>query len=270
MTTGYRNSARLALDRAHQALISGESFQLRYAALELRMALECLVYERALNYKEELSNKKLSTWQPKQLINILLEINPHADKTSTISYGLEEEYGVPAKEMTTLGTDRVISLKEIKDYYDRLGSYLHTPTLEQSTQGKGLPGDKLRKSSEELFKIIKSALSSPVWNTDFKTTTSIICEDCGIKIVRRVSTAGNQFEAVCIECGASYTITRTEDNKFGWKANNHQIACANPECREEVFIWSRDIKLNKHWICKSCGGENAFVLGVQFTPRNEN
>jgi hypothetical protein len=267
MGNEYRNDANSALNKARQALASGESHKLRYAALELRTALECLVYDRAQNYKEELSGKKLNTWQPKQLLNILLKIDPYADQTSIISFGLEEEYGVPAKEMTYLGTDRVISLKEIREYYDRLGSYLHAPTIEQAAQGKGIPGEKLRKSCEELCSIIDSSLGSKVWNADFKLTTSLDCEDCGTKIVRRVQAQQDQFEATCIECDASYILTRTSDNRFIWKANNLQVACANPECRENISVWRRDIAVDKYWKCKSCGGENQFVVGIKFTPQ---
>lgn len=268
MGTEYRNDAKAALHRARKALAASENYQLRYAALELRMALECLVYERAKSYRNELSNKKLSTWQPRQLLGILLEINPHADKSSSISFGLEDEQGVPAKEMTYLGTDRVISLKEIKEYYDRLGSYLHAQTIEQAAQGKGSPGEKLRKSCEDLSIIIESSLSSKVWNADFKITTSLDCEDCGTKIVRRVQTGQDRFEANCIECSASYIINRTTENKFNWQANNIEVACANPECEEKIFVWRRDVALNKCWKCESCGGENAFVIGVQFTVKN--
>jgi hypothetical protein len=270
MATEYRENARSALSRARHALDSGDDASLRYVALELRMALECLVYERAHRYKEELSNKKLSTWQPKQLLNILLEIDPYADKTATISFGLEEEYGVPAKVVRTIGTDRVISLKEIKDYYDRIGSYLHTPTLEQSERGKGLPGEKLRNSCEDLFKIVESSLSSKVWNSDFKITSSRDCEDCGTKIVRRVRGTADSFEATCIECGASYALARTEDDKFNWNANTREIECANPACRAGQVVWQRDIALGKRWTCRSCGGKNAFVLGIEFSPKEES
>ena len=267
MGTEYRNDAKSALDRARKALAAGKNPQLRYAALELRMALECLVYERAQSYKEELSNKKLNTWQPRQLLAILLEINPHADKTSTISFGIEEEYGVPAKEMTQLGTDRVISLSEIKEYYDRLGSYLHAPTIEQVIQGKGLPGEKLRKTCEDLSNIVQSSLSSKVWNADFKVTTSLDCADCGTKIVRRVHPQQDRFEAACIECRASYILTRTPDDKFNWEEDNVEVACANPECGDKIFVWRRDAAVNRCWTCKLCGGENAFVVGIQFTSK---
>lgn len=270
MTNEYRNSAKQALERASQALNLNEETQLRYAALELRMVLECLVYERALNYKEELSNKKLNTWQPKQLIEILLKINPNMDKSSTLSLGCQEAHGITAKEMHTLGTDRRISLEEIKDYYDRLGSYLHTPTLEQSVQGKGLPGEKLRKSCQDLFKIVTDVLNSPIWNVDFKTTESIDCDNCGKKIVRRLCASDDQIQAECIECAASYTLTRTKDNVFMWSGNQQKIACTNPICESETYIWDKDIKLGNAWTCQSCGGSNSFVMGIEFIPKNKN
>lgn len=266
MGNEYRNEAKSALDRARQTLAAGRDCELRYAALELRMALECLVYERAQGYREELSSKKLNTWQPKQLLNILLTIDPHADQTSSIRFGVEKEFGVPAEEMTYLGTDRVISLKEIKEYYDRLGSYLHAPTIDQVRLGKGLPGQKLRKSCEDLSNIIGGSLKSKVWNVNFKVTTSLDCEDCGTKIVRRVQAGKDQFDATCIECEASYILTRTADDKFTWKADNLQVACANPACEKEISVWRRDIAVGKYWKCQSCDGKNEIIFGLKFTP----
>jgi hypothetical protein len=57
----YRNEAKNALRRAKQEINNSDAYRLRYTALELRMALESLIYERAALYKEELSNKSLST-----------------------------------------------------------------------------------------------------------------------------------------------------------------------------------------------------------------
>lgn len=268
LKAAYRNTAKLALARAKENLNSNESANLRYAALELRMALECLVYERAQNYKDELPSKKLNTWQPRQLLSILLDINPYADKTSTISVGIEEEYGVQAKVMTLLGTDRVISLKEIKEFYDRLGSYLHTPTIDQTEQGKGIPGERLRSSCEKLIEIIESSLNSTVKNVDFKTTVTISCEECGTNIIRRVVGSEDKFQATCIECSATYTISKTDNSQYKWSPNIQRVACANPECNEIATLWQKDIILHNRWTCTGCNGLNTFGLGVFFSPND--
>ncbi|MDC7696873.1 hypothetical protein [Vogesella indigofera] len=269
MDANYRVGAISALDRARAALAHEEDCNLRYAALELRMALECLVYDRAKNYKEELSNKKLSTWQPRQLLNLLLEIDPFADQTCTIKIGVESEYSVPAKETIMRGTDRVISLKEIKENYDSLGSYLHSPTLEQVMAKKCIPGAKLRQKCEKLIEIIQDVLDSPVWNVNIRNITSVKCEDCGADIIRRVpAIVDGPLEATCIDCEASYTITKKSDGKLEWKAKIHKVSCANPECCGEVNIWERDIKLQKFWRCDSCDGVNEFALGVKFLSKS--
>jgi hypothetical protein len=130
----YRNAAYDALTRAKQE-IDSDDYRLKYAALELRIALESLAYEHARLYQEEIAIEKLSTWQPRQLFKLLLEFDPYADKSSSLSIGLQEEQGVPAKMMTPLGTERVLGLGEIKKYYDQLGSYLHAPTLDQASRG---------------------------------------------------------------------------------------------------------------------------------------
>lgn len=264
--TSYRNDARLALNRALGHIDSSENANLRYAALELRMALECLIYERAQNYRDELSSKKLSTWQPKQLLSLLLEIDPYADKTSTISVGLEEEYGVQPDVMTELGTDRVISLSEIKDFYDRLGSYLHAPTMEQLEAGKSIPNEKLRSSCEKLIKIIESSLNSKVKNVNFKTTTQYPRDGCGKDIIRRVTTAEAQYQATCIECGGSYTLKKTDNNEYQWSANVQEVACKNPECGEKITLWQKDIDVNRQWICSACNGVNTISLGIIYQP----
>ena len=132
----YRHEAQLALDRAKENIKKNDIHALRYAALELRMALEALIYQKAKNYKEELPEKDMDTWQPRQLLIKLIEIDPDADKGASVAVGIEEEYGQPAKEMNFIGSEKVLILAEIKKYYDRLGSYLHTPTIKQIKNNK--------------------------------------------------------------------------------------------------------------------------------------
>lgn len=50
----YRSDARTHLTDAIEELAVGEDRRLKYAALELRMAMEAVTYDRALAYKDEL------------------------------------------------------------------------------------------------------------------------------------------------------------------------------------------------------------------------
>ena len=132
----YRNLARQHLKHSEEQLAKGTDESLKYAALELRMAMEALTYDRAAAYKDEFPPKEYETWQPRKVMAVLLEIDPMTDKDSSIAIGSEEQYGVPAPKMTSLGTEKVLGLKTLKWHYDALGSYLHIQSLKSVRSGK--------------------------------------------------------------------------------------------------------------------------------------
>ena len=262
----YRDAAKEALKRAKEALDNGSDHYLKYAALELRMALEALIYERAGLYTEELSNKALSTWQPGKLLNILLEIDPYTDKSATIFIGVEEEYGKPSKNMKPLGKERVLSLDEIKKFYDRLGSYLHTKTKEQIEKKKGASPEKIRAYCNELHEIINEVVNSPVFNFNMKTTSKRICEKCGTEIIRRIIPSKESFTANCIECGVSYKVTPQQNNEVLWEPIGTKVTCANKSCDSDLFLFESEIKVGTYWVCKKCNMRNHIGLALFLAP----
>lgn len=64
--------------RAGELISSGIDTDLRYAALELRMAMEVIAYEKLRFYAARLPAAVLETWQPPQAIKLLLELEPEA------------------------------------------------------------------------------------------------------------------------------------------------------------------------------------------------
>jgi len=261
--SAYRHLARNALDRAKNELSHNDIHRLRYAALELRMSLEAIIYERSSNYLDELPSQSFSVWQPRKLLKILLEIDPHADKSSTISIGIEEEYGKPAKEMTLLGTDRVLSLSEIKKYYDKLGSYLHTESIDQSSKNKGPKPDGMLKRCNEVIKILDEVISSPVFNSDMRVMSTTTCQECGKAIARRVPDQNKKLIATCIDCVATYDMFSKDDGTISWIARGENINCANQECKKPFYLWEKEIIAGTYWTCTECSGKNSVVLSLQ-------
>ena len=151
----YRNEATRCLKRAKELMKSNDSNTLRYVANELRMAFEDLIYERANNYREELPIEIIDTWQPKQILEMLIKVDPFANQNSTLCVGLEETYGEESKHMKTIGSESVLSLKNIKNYYNKLGSYLHTPTIKQLLENKHFNPERARKRCNEIIEILK-------------------------------------------------------------------------------------------------------------------
>lgn len=261
-TMDYRGEARNSLARVKQNLNDHDSNHTRYAALDLRIALESLIYERAGLYSEELCGKKLSTWQPGKLLTILLEIDPFADKGGEMSVGTEEEYGKSAPAMHSLGRERTLSLKEIKTYYDRLGSYLHAPTREQVSSGKVATPERMTECCAELLTILEEVLYSPVFNLNFRVKSEITCGKCGEKILRRLPPGGGTVVANCINCSAQYNVTFEGAGDAVWTPLLQSIKCANEHCDESIDLWESDIKEGAKWTCSGCNRKNIISLAL--------
>jgi hypothetical protein len=164
----FRSDVHDAIVRAkkHLETTSPSHEALRYAALDVRMAMEALTYERAQIYAEELPASVYETWQPRKLMRQLLDLDPSADQGGSLSVG-EEEDGQPATVLTFVGTETVLSMASIKRHYDALGSYLHMPTVAQIRE-EGL--SQLAGAEKRLRTIIAqidAVLASQVFNVSF-------------------------------------------------------------------------------------------------------
>src|ERR1700722_2264712 len=102
MTSKFRQMARSALIRACAQLENSDDDRLKYAALELRMAIEGLTYDRAQAFKAEIPPTEYGTWQPKKVMQLLLDVDPHADQSVIFSIGGQESADQPAKQMQSL------------------------------------------------------------------------------------------------------------------------------------------------------------------------
>jgi len=260
----YRGIAREHLKAATEQLETGADSALKYSALELRMAMEAVTYDRAAAFNEEFSTEEYYTWQPKKVMAVLLKIEPMADKDSTIAFGLEEECGVPARQMTSLGTETVLNMGVLKKHYDALGSFLHILTIKSTKAGKTVNHDKLRKRCEEIRTYLDKVLSSPVFNSTLGVFSSIECAECGKKIRKRIPQGENTINVECPNCDASYRVSSSGANQSMWDPMQQEIECANRECTKKIVVWEKEISLGAKWTCPECKGKNSFVLGIVY------
>ncbi len=260
--TNFRHEARQALDRARAQLATGQAEHLKYAALELRMAMEALTYDRAEAYAAELPPSEYDMWQPKKLLQQLLDIDPHADKDSTISYGIEEEYGAPPAIMNALGSEKVLNLATLKKHYDALGSHLHMPTIKQLSQGKGPDTAKLAKRCGEIADFIADVLASSVFNSTLGIFAQMPCDKCDATIRKRMPSGVQSVEARCFECPASYTLEGGADGQVTWKPQQHELRCQLPGCDTPAVIWHHELEPGRCWTCSKCSSRNLICLGV--------
>lgn len=260
----YRNDARRYLMRSEEELGTGDDERLKYAVLELRMALEALTYDRALAYKVEFPPTEYETWQPRKVMTVLLDIDPTADKDSSLAFGIEEEYGVPAPVMRSLGSEKVLSMAILRKHYDALGSYLHVQSMKHSRAGKSLDFGKIRSRCEEIAAFINAVLSSSVFHVTLGSFATLDCMECGKPIRKRIPHGKEAVCAECYECCASYTIIDKGNGQVEWQPQQHEIECANGDCKQKILVWHHEMEIGRCWICLSCNGWNTFALGIRY------
>lgn len=259
----YRNIARNHLESAEKELRSNDDLRLKYAALELRMTMEALTYDRALAYKDEFPPSGYDTWQPRKVMSLLLDIDPMADQDYSLSVGRQEQPGVPASEMTSLGADKVLNMKVLKKHYDALGSYLHILPMKQMRDGAKVDLNRMRLRCDEIVVFINKVLESPIFNVTLGNFSAINCRECENPIRKRIPFNQSEITAECFLCGATYTLIEKGDNVIEWMPHQQEVVCANSNCDHKTVVWHHEFKLGNYWKCAECNGENAFVLAIK-------
>ena len=263
----FRPIARRAVETARAHLASGDDSSLKYAALELRIALENLTYERASIYESELPDEAFCVWQPKRLLESLLEIDPSADQTRQLSATRTERSsdGTVTSRRLDLGTDRVVSCKEIKKHYDALGSFLHAPTIKQVEDDERTAPERIRKRCEAALELVTEAASSKVYRSDIRTSFTMQCIRCDEHVIRRVARSDNRVIATCPKCRAEYGVTRLTEDKAEWMPLQYDVACESTGCDGVQGVWKDEYKQGSYWCCDSCGGLHELAVFARFT-----
>jgi len=256
----YRNTAGRLVDRAKAELASGDDNRLKYAALELRMAMEALTYDRALAYKDEFPEAEYDTWQPKKVLLVLLEIDANADSDSSFAFGKQPSKGERPGDMQSLGTEIVLNMATVKKHYDALGSYLHLQTVRQAKTGVKPDYGKVRNRCQDIVGYLDKVLSSPIWNITMGQFASFPC-DCGVRVRRRLSLGATTVLAVC-ECGAEYDVEDIGEGKIRAKPRQQEAVCPVQECGIATWVPSHLIKPGTWWKCNGCGTHIAISLGL--------
>jgi hypothetical protein len=204
MAADFRHTAREALKQAKAELATNSPERLKYVALELRLAMEAVTYDRALAFKAEIPPEEYKTWQPRKLMQVLHDIDPTIGLTSSIAIGVQDDPHTPAppERMQFLGTDKVFTLQDLKANYDALGSYLHMPSLDQIQKDHAPDPSKLRLRCKSVIALLDAVLASKVWNSTFGVFAQLDqCMRCAKPVRKRIPHGQSQVEAVCFECG---------------------------------------------------------------------
>lgn len=264
LATRYRRLAQQHLEFAKQSLEGGNESQLRLTALELRMALEALTYSRALSYKSDLTEQDLSEWRPRQLMNILLDLDPMADTDYTLSVSKSDSSNPGANgDFIILGSERIIGVKELREHYDALGNFMHIPSLKQVQNDSVQKFQRLEKRCIQIVDFIEEALASIVFNSTFGEFSTIECERCHQKIRKRLPPKGGKRSVECDHCNLQYELSYSPEGSDIWTQIKTWLPCSG--CSHETSFWKGDVKIGLSWTCDKCTGTNTVAAGITFS-----
>lgn len=248
-----RYAASECVSRARALIARGDEYSVRHACLELRFAIEYITYDQLQSYMDEVSDDVLKKWTPKQVISAMLEVDPHADKSSTITFGLEHEYGVPPppEEMQLLGQDRRFSMKWANKNHNALGNFLHAPTMLQLELSDVPTLTMMIDKATEVANECEHILRSPVCNVNFGQFFELECMDCKKQIRKRSGSFTPEQGVVCQKCGATYDVKSTEDGQVSFDLRQAKYNCHS--CKTGNWLGIHRLIPGDVVICAACG-----------------
>jgi hypothetical protein len=265
MMMNYRGEARACLQRAKVELSRPDDAGLRYAALELRGAIEALTYDRALSYLVDLSSKDRKQWRPEELMKSLCEVDQNADRSYTLSVGVEPAPGERPHVMHSLGRETAFNLAEIRTHYQSISGYLHTQKpIDQESQSF----ETLREHCAKVSLLVEQALGSPISNMRLARRVPIAC-DCGETFRRHIPQGQSEVRAKCPKCTRQYVFTQADD-VVRWECMDVDRRCVKPDCDGLKVFPSDRIEVGTEWKCDICKGSNVLTKMWLYHPPRAN
>lgn len=236
------------LVRADYFIAHGGYSDLQHACLELRLAIERIVYRKLSQLGDSLPPEIYRTWQAPKAMKLLLGFEPRADKPAKLEICLHAVDGEENNEWLDLGEYRMLSLKWLNRNYNKLGKFLHETSLEESNAPKKLRSDDLISIVSELRRVNESDMV-----LGFNRISEIICDCCSTTIFVSDSQIEDCAEVSCYNdlCGAVFIAEPSDDEQFKSKRKYPGNAFSCKDCGSKVSVDSvvKDGYI-KCWSCK--------------------
>ncbi|WP_430259430.1 hypothetical protein [Neorhizobium sp. IRS_2294] len=207
----FREQAQKHLKSAEQLLCS-EGQQLVYACLELRLAIEAIVYETLRAYEKNLSpdvTEAHQHWQPNKVLQLLSAHDPLVDTSLRVQVREIGENGAPVGGPPLFdGIDRRLTVNWVEKAHRSLGSFLHQRTISQFKKGKSIDETKLRTEANRIYIRLKEVLGSEVYGIHFTGGLPICCETCGSDLAARMASRilDGVADVKCATCNVSRLV----------------------------------------------------------------
>lgn len=278
MVKDFMADAKACLLQASEHVDSKDDLRLKYAALELRMCIESIVYHRLskLVAKGKIDNSAYFSWQPPQVIKYFLSLDPYSLTDVEISVAKNSANNKPGK-WVKFGTETRLDEKFIKKNYHKLGGYLHQITLSELQKGDTAISS-IKLDIENIISRIKSVMSSNLRNVNFIQTAFFNCMECKKDIIiltpinalinAKVGEVTHEIECPHknrdISCKASYKVITKRNGKTTYNPIEYRYTCQSINCDGKINFWKSEVKPNAEKKCSICG--KPYKLELYLTP----
>jgi hypothetical protein len=260
MAAQYRNQSNQALDRAREQMSVATCAMPR---LNSGSPSKRSPMTGALAYEKELPAEAKTKWQPKQVMDALIEIDPYAGTNYRLSVGVEAAPGVLPERMIDMGEDVVFGLSDIKRHYHALGSYLHMPSMQQVSEEAGVNEARMRERLEATADALTKSLASKVWNCTLSQAYVFDCFRCEQPVRKRVADQVDQIVAICSKCRAPHISMLQENGKVIWHAQWTESPCPTKGCAGKRYMFADELVLGTWWTCAECEKSYCLDLGAR-------
>jgi hypothetical protein len=262
----------------------GTQQSVSYAALECRLTIEYLCYERLQIALDLVSFSDLKGWQPGKVVRSVGElVTTEVSNSFTIMISAEplppsdaprtlEEF--QNLEYHPIGTQSAINLNKIVSLWNALANAaLHVQVPKEKSDSLSIYGDIARTTAKvyECIAEFRQIASGTLLSNGFGREVSIKCSGCGRPVRRREELLTLKQIVSCVNpnCEESYTVEKGADNEITFERRIASFKCGN--CEDPVNLPLRKIEKLKLFEsvnvdCPSCstchllGGEPVYKM----------
>lgn len=257
---------RDTIDAIKGHLTEGSSRAITYAALECRLAIERICYDRLARAHDYISAEEVRRWQPHHVIKLLTEdVDPHVASTYTLSIGrrpVVEGEDLTKIDYVPVGTQQGFDGALLAKLWNALSNTaLHVSLPKSSAASVEHYGDTdaIRTKVEQALAEIERIASGTMTSNGFGPGVSFTC-DCGTVVKRRAEQlpAGKVIHCINPACTESFEIEHDSDDiNFVLRAVHVTCKCG----KENRYPMAPLEKLRVNETARSfcaCGAETIF------------
>jgi len=238
-------------DLAVEHLDSQDDARLPYAALEFRMCLESIVYEKLRVYERRLPEKIKKKWQPDQALRALVALEPEAEQSHRLLMAREVESGVPAEDWHHVTTHVAVKATWVRKAYNKLGSYVHESQPFTSPKYPYRVGlQKTREALESMAAELKDAAYSGM-GAAIAMVLSFECCACGSPVVCNEAALKDGARVDCLDPDCEATHVASKDEK-GWSFQPTVLSFSCARCSASTPVDSASLRVGLRKACREC------------------